>query len=61
LGELLEDWDVNQQPSLKLTIEEGSETNTWNCVTEYNSNTSTQHLKIDDDIVRTETKDKFQN
>lgn len=59
LGELLEDWNVNQQPSLELTIEEGSETNTWNCNTEYNSDTSAQHLKIDDDIVRTKTKNKF--
>lgn len=61
LGELLEDWNVNQQPSLELTIEEGSETNTWNCNAEYNSDTSAQHLETDDDIVRTETKNKFQN
>lgn len=61
LGELLEDWNVNQQPSTELTCCEGSETNTWNCDAEYNSDTSAQHLEIDDDIVRTETKDKFQN
>lgn len=56
LGELLEDWDVDQQPSLVLTSKEGSETNTWNCNTEYNSDTSAQHLKTDDDIVRAEAK-----
>lgn len=54
LGELLESCDANQQPSLELTIKEGSETNTWNCNTEYNSDTSTQHLETDDDIVRAE-------
>ena len=55
LGELLEVPHVedNQQPSLELTIEEGSETNTWNCNAEYNSDTSTQHLETDEDIVRT--------
>lgn len=42
LGELLEGWNANQQPSISLTTNEGSETNTWNCNTEYNSNTSAQ-------------------
>ena len=42
LGELLEGWNANQQPSISLTTNEGSETNTWNCNTEYNSDTSAQ-------------------
>lgn len=58
LGELLEDWNVNQQPSAELTSCEGSETNTWNCNTEYNSDTSAQHPEMDDDIVRTKTNSK---
>jgi len=53
-GELLENPTMdNQQPSFSLTTEEGSETNTWNCNTEYNSDTSTRHPVMDDDIVRT--------
>jgi hypothetical protein len=52
--ELLETPEMdNQQPSLGLTTEEGSETNTWNLNEEYNSDTSIRHLEIDDDIVRT--------
>lgn len=53
-GELLENLEIdNQQPSLSLTTKEGSETNIWNLNEEYNSDTSTRHLEIDDDIVRT--------
>ena len=53
LGELLENPEEdNQQPSQGLTSLEGSETNGWNCNTEYNTDTSAQHPETDDDIVR---------
>lgn len=53
-GELLGNLEKdNQQPSQELTSLEGSETNTWNCNTEYNSDTSTLHHNNDEDIVRT--------
>lgn len=41
---------ANQQPSASLTTCEGSETNGWNCITEYNTDTSADH--VSDDIVR---------
>ena len=43
---------ANQQPSIGSTTDEGSETNGWNCNTEYNTNTSAEHPEMDDDIVR---------
>ena len=61
MGELLEDWDVNQQPSQPLTKLEGSETNSWNSKREYNTDKSAQHPIKDDDIVQPYIKMKCKN